>query len=503
LRDTAIFALTAFRRFLVATLPLAAGISVGACNVANDISRLADRITATQDRENVPTAPPEPLIVPLPDSLSLPARDGVPPMQVGAAPPEPLPATPPGSATGSAGVSGRSQRVILTPPPGVRRTIPIGLLLPLTGPESAVGRAMLDAAQMAVFDIGGRDFVLLPRDTLGAPKGAREAAVSALEGGAKLLLGPLFAKSVAAVAPVARAAQVNMVAFSNDRAVAGANTYLIGLLPGVQIRRVITYARSRGITRFAALIPDTSFGRLVIGDMEKAVNLSGGTLTQIEFYRRDRSDVNLAVRRLASYAARRNALERRRQSLAGAADEVSRRALGRLEGLDTIGNVGFEAVLLPESGAALKAIAPLLPFYDIDIKRVRLLGMAGWSEPGLGREPALVGGWFAAPPPAARAELAVRYKALYRRVLHPLAVLAYDATALAAVLAAGNAAGNKDAPSFDAEALAAANGFAGTAGIFRLNRSGLVERGLAVLEVGPDGVSVVSPAPDSFADIGN
>ena len=412
-------------------------------------------------------------------------------MQVGAAPPEPLP---PAAATA---VPARAQRVILTPPPGVRRTVPVGLLLPLSGPEAAVGRAMLDAAQMAVFDIGGRDFVLLPRDTQGAPKGAREAAVSALEGGAKLLLGPLFAKSVAAVAPVARAARVNLIAFSNDRTVAGDSTYLIGLLPGAQIRRVIAYARSRGITRFAALVPDTSFGRRVIGDMEQAVNLSGGTLTQIEFYRSDRSDVNGAVRRLAGYAARRGALERRRRFLAGAQDEVSRRALGRLEGLDTLGKVGFEAVLLPESGAALKAIAPLLPFYDIDTKRVRLLGMAGWSEPGLGREPSLVGGWFAAPPPAARAELAARYKAHYRRALHPLAPLAYDATALAAVLAAGK----KDAPGFDAGALAATNGFAGTAGIFRLNRSGLVERGLAVLEITRYGVSVVSPAPQSFADI--
>ena len=464
------------------------------------MSRLADRVTATQGREAARPPPPEPLIVPLPGSVFLPAPAGAPPIQVGAPPPEPLPAA-------AAVLPVRAQRVILTPPPGVRRIVPVGLLLPLTGTGAAVGRAMLDAAQMAVFDIGDRDFVLLPRDTRGEPKGAREAAVSALEGGAKLLLGPLFAKSVLSVAPVARAAQVNLVAFSNDRTVAGDNTYLIGLLPGAQIRRVIAYARSRGIVRFAALVPDTSFGRRVVGDMELAVNRSGGTLTQIESYRSDRSDVNAAVRRLAGYAARRSALERRRRSLAGAEDEVSRRALGRLEGLDTIGKVGFEAVLLPESGAALKAIAPLLPFYDIDIKRVRLLGMAGWSEPGLGREPSLVGAWFAAPPPAARAALAEKYKAHYRRALHPLAALAYDATALAAVLAAGNAAGNaagkKDAPGFGADALAATNGFSGTAGIFRLNRSGLVERGLAVLEIEPDGIRVVSPAPSSFADIGN
>ena len=412
-------------------------------------------------------------------------------MQVSAVPPEPLPAAPP------AAPPPKSQRVILTPPPGVRRTVPVGLLLPLTGPEASVGRAMLDAAQMAVFDVGDGDFVLLPRDTKGTAGGAREAAVSALEGGAKILLGPLFAASVAAVAPVARAVRVNMIAFSNDRTVAGESTYLIGLLPGAQIRRVVSYARSRGVRRFAALVPATSFGRRVVGDLEQAMSATGGVLTRVEFYQSDRSDVSQAVRRLARYGARREALQRRRRTLAGAEDEVSRRALARLDALETLGAVGFDAVVLPESGAALRSIAPLLPFYDIDTKRIRLLGMAGWSEPGLGREPSLVGAWFAAPPPAARASLETRYRGHYRRTLHPLAALAYDATALAAVLAAGG----DDAPGFGAEVLAATNGYAGTAGIFRLHRNGLVERGLAVLEIGPEGVRVVSPAPESFADI--
>ena len=464
---------------------------MGACEVAEDVANLAERVLKVQERETGRQGPPAPLTVPSPSPATAGGPLPAPPMQVSAVPPEPLPA-----AAGAAPPP-RAERVILTPPPGVRRTVPVGLLLPLTGPEASVGRAMLDAAQMAVFDVGDGDFVLLPRDTKGTPEGAREAAVSALEGGAKILLGPLFAGSVAAVAPVARAVRVNMIAFSNDRTVAGGSTYLIGLLPGAQIRRVVAYARSRGVLRFAALVPDTSFGQRVVGDLEQAVSAAGGVLTQVEFYRSDRSDVTQAVQRLAAYGARRDALKRRRQSLAGAEDEVSRRALARLGELETLGGVGFDAVVLPASGAALRAIAPLLPFYDIDTRRIRLLGMAGWNEPGLGREPSLVGAWFAAPPPAARAGLEARYRGHYRRALHPLASLAYDATALAAVLAAGGDA----APGFGADALAAANGFAGTAGIFRLGRNGLVERGLAVLEIGPDGVRVVSPAPESFADI--
>ena len=55
--------------------------------------------------------------------------------------------------------------------------------------------------------------VLLPRDTKGTPKGAREAALSALEAGATLLLGPVYSSSVLSVAPIAASVSVNMIAF--------------------------------------------------------------------------------------------------------------------------------------------------------------------------------------------------------------------------------------------------------------------------------------------------
>lgn len=388
--------------------------------------------------------------------------------------------------------------VILTPPPGVRPRVRVGLLLPLTGPEAAVGQSMLNAAQLAVFDVAEPDFVLVPRDTGGTPEGAKEAAIAALEDGARLLLGPLFAASVAAIAPLARAAHVNVVAFSNDRTVASRETFVAGLLPEAQIHRVVSYAGTRGVRRYAALVPDTPFGRRVADILQAAAGRYGGVLTQVEYYGPGQNEASQAVRRLASYEARRNALVRQRESLQGRADEVSRQALRRIEGLQTFGRVGFDAVLLPESGAQLKAIAPLLPFYDIDTKKVRLLGMAGWHEAGLGREPALTGGWFAGPPPDAGIEFQVRYRRMYGTPPHRLSFLAYDATALAAVLAV---AGNK--PDFSAEALTAKNGFAGMGGIFRLLPNGLVQRGLAVMQVEANSVNVINPPPDSFEDLSN
>ena len=138
-------------------------------------------------------------------------------------------------------------------------------------------------------------------------------------------------------------------------------------------------------------------------------------------------------------------------------------------------------------------IAAHLPFFDVDTSKVQLLGMGSWKTAGLGREPALVGAWFAAPVTNARANFEHRYRELYGEAPDPLAVLAYDATALAAVLARAS-----DGARFSTETLTSANGFAGASSIFRFLPNGDVQRGLAILEVEPWGFGIRSPSPDSF-----
>ena len=221
-------------------------------------------------------------------------------------------------------------------------------------------------------------------------------------------------------------------------------------------------------------------------------------MTRIERYGADPQSAAEAVKRLGNYDSRRASLLEQRKALAGADDEISRRALKRLENLETLGDVDFDAVLVLETGEALKGLVPLLPYYDIDIRRVRVLGIDDWSSRSLRREPSLSGAWFASPPLDAARDFAARFKQIYSESPHPLAPLAYDATALAAVLAARDSDGD-----FSVEALTAPNGFAGSAGLFRLLRSGLVEHQFAVFEVDQTKVRTVSEAPQAFEVLGN
>ena len=375
----------------------------------------------------------------------------------------------------------------------------VGLLLPLTGRHQAVGQSLLNAAQLALFDHAQDDFNLVVRDTLGTSSGAQLAVRSVLNEGVDLILGPLFAASVTAISPAVRASDIPVIAFSNDRLVAGDGIYVMGLSPRAQVERVVSFAASQGIGRFGLLAPGTPYGDAVIAAMQGAVANNGVELARLVTYTPGGEALDPEVKLLAQYDQRRGALLAQRKQLQGRSDQASRRALSRLKNLDTIGNPDFEAVMLPVGGSSLLELAPLLAFYDVDPAEVRYLGTALWNDPRLGTEPALVGGWFAGPSPRLWESFKSRYEAAYGAAPPRISSLAYDATALAAVLAQQPGAG----PRFSRAVFDQPTGFGGIDGIFRFLPSGEAERGLAVLELQRGEIVVVDPAPQSFEQLLN
>ncbi len=373
----------------------------------------------------------------------------------------------------------------------------VGLLLPLSGNGAAIGTEMLNAAQIALFDLGEDRFQLLPRDTKGSPTEAAEDARGLIADGARLILGPLFSTEVAAVKPVAQASGVNVVAFSNDGSRAGGGTFIIGLVPADQVSRVVSFAQMRGLARLAVLAPRDPYGDAVVAALHDGAQRVGVTVVREERYGKDNADLAAVVTRLASGGSNA-ALEAEKRQLAGRTDEASLAALARLQAQSGAGGGGFDALLIADGGDRMKVLVPMLAARGIDAAHVRLLGTGLWDDPAIARIPGLVGAWYAAPAPAARADFENRFETLYHHRPLRLATLAYDATALAAVLAKSPATA-----AFDTAALTNPSGFSGIDGVFRLQGNGMVERSLAVIELGPDGPRVIDQAPDRLEALTN
>ena len=376
----------------------------------------------------------------------------------------------------------------------------IAILLPLSGQYKKLGQAMLNAAQLALFHFADTQFELLPQDTRGTERGALDAVTLAIGDGASLILGPLFAGSVVTVAPAARAAGIKIIAFSNNQKVAGDGVFIMGFLPREQVRRVVNYAIKNGRRRFAVLAPNNDYGITIVNALQEVADEKGVEVVEQAFYDPQISDVGPVIKNLANYDERREALLKARRVLEGRDDDAAKQALKKLENLETKGEVSFEALLIADGGKKLQAIAALLPYYDVDPNKIKMLGTGHWDMPGIGSEPALVGGWFATPSANGRRDFEGQYKAVFGLPAPRLATLAYDATALAAVFAQTDqrARDGTFRSAYTVSAFSAPQGFKGLDGIFRFTPVGLVERGLSVIEVGERKNKIISQAPQTF-----
>lgn len=337
----------------------------------------------------------------------------------------------------------------------------VALLLPLSGGTAEtrnVAEALAKAAELAIFDSKNTDILLMPRDDGGTPAKAAAAAAKAINDGAEIIIGPLFAASVTAVAPVARASHIPVIALSSDRSVGGNGVYLLSFQPETEVNRIISYAARAGHSSFAALIPKTAYGEKIEAAFRDSVSRAGGNIAGLESF------------------------EERPQMVGTPAK--------------TVAQSGADAILIADGGAVLQAIGPALSM-NRGTSRPQYLGTGLWDDASIAREPALVNGKFAAPPPDAFRSFTMHYRDIYEAAPPRIATLSYDATSLVALMTRG-----RPYQRFTDAALTDPKGFVGVDGIFRFRSDGSAERGLAILQVTQGGFTVVEPAPKSFPQPG-
>jgi branched-chain amino acid transport system substrate-binding protein len=334
----------------------------------------------------------------------------------------------------------------------------VALILPLSagGNAGVAGQAMRNAAEMALAEFNAPNIQLLVKDDAGTPDGARVAAQQALDEGAELILGPLFAQSVSIVGQIARSRNIPVIAFSTDANVATRGVYLLSFLPESDVARIVQYAAS-GKRSYAALIPDNPYGTVVEAALRQDVGRRGGQVVAIEHYPHDKAAMAGPVRNIALAQARADAL------------------------------------FIPDGGDALPDIAQALAASGVNTKKIQLLGTGLWDDPRVFQTPALDGGWYAAPDGAGYRNFANRYSARFKQSPVRTATLAYDAVALIAALVK-----TQGPQRFSFEVLTNPSGFSGIDGLFRFRPDGTNERGLAVMRVTPTGPQVIAPPPRSF-----
>lgn len=316
-----------------------------------------------------------------------------------------------------------------------RNDRPVALLVPLTGEQARLGHSMQQAALLAE----SAEF-LRAYDTGGTAAGAAAAATAAIRGGARILLGPLTAAEVPAVAATV-AGRIPMIAFSNDAVLRAPNVFLFGITAGQATSAILRYARGRGV-RSVAVVEDGSPWSVACA--AEAHRLEG--------------ELALETRVLAG--------------------EVPGQMPAQISGDVAALAESVDAVLIPGGGEAALRIARALKGSGI---QVLATFQAVDNRPAA--LDALDGAWIASPSPEEFGRFASEFEARNGGRAGTITALAYDAANIARNL--------RTAETLTARGLLDSAGFRCVTGPVRFRTDGSVARDFAILVAGQGSYQVV------------
>lgn len=348
------------------------------------------------------------------------------------------------------------------------RPIPVALLVPRGSAQrgdDVLAQSLENAARLAIADLNGVQIDLRIYDTAGSPEVASSVATQAVNDGARIILGPVYAEAANAAGHAAARRGVNVLSFSNNTSIAGGNVFVLGSTFENTAYRLAQYGASQGKRNAVVVSGNSTAGLAGRNAIQQAAARSGLTLGgSVSFDLSQQSVIN-AIPTITS-TVRQNA-----------ADML---------------------FMTATTAGALPLLTQLLPEAGIKPGDVQYVGLTRWDIPPQTLElPGVQGGWFALPDPVKSEAFQARYQSAYGAAPHPIGGLAYDGiAAIGALVRSGNS------EALTGAALTQPAGFQGTGGIFRLLPNGTNERGLAVATIQDQKVVIIDPAPRSFGRAG-
>ena len=339
----------------------------------------------------------------------------------------------------------------------------IGVLLPLTGKYSYIGQSFLDTMQMVVYENKKIDSELIIKDTKANPSRAKKATKELVEQDVDVILGPFFSSSLKSSLKIAKYKNIPLISFSSDKKQKEEGVYLMGFEPEMQIVNITDYTIKKNYKRFAALLPNSEYGKRVLNIYRKVLNKNKLLLNKVELYDSNTTDFEINIQRLVGLD-KNPKLEK---------DEETGENL--IETFDP----GFDVLLLIETGNKLRQASATLTYYGVDFKKIKLIGTGEWHIDNIGSEPGLLGAWFVAPSPKLWQDFKKKFYKLYNYKPIRLSSLAHDSlTTVFSIIDK-----NEKIYELSYEDFQNSYGYTGIDGEFKFLSNGSVVRKLSILEV--------------------
>ncbi len=260
--------------------------------------------------------------------------------------------------------------------------IKIGLLVPLTGDNSKIGKQIIQSVQLALKDIKKNNIEIYPKDTKSNPNQTLRSAIELEKLGINLVIGPVFYENLIYLNEVEN---LTFLSLTNKTLDIPKNVISTGINSTSQINAIKKFIKLSEIKKSIFLIPNLNYDL----EINRGIKNSKIKIFKKYYYDIEPTKLTQQIEKITNYEIRKQNLIDEITRLEKSDDPVKERKIENLKKRYTLGNLKFDSVVITDFDESLKSVITSLLYTDVSPKDYYLITLNQWFDESLLKETAL------------------------------------------------------------------------------------------------------------------
>jgi len=254
--------------------------------------------------------------------------------------------------------------------------IKIGLLVPITGDNKELGEQIVKSTRIALKDINTEKIEIYLKDTNSNPNKTMKSAIEFKEMGIKIVIGPVFYKSLMYLDEVQ---EITFLSLTNKTLNLPSNVISTGINATSQLNAIKKFIELNEINKTILLTPKLDYEH----EIKKAIKNSKIKILKHYIYDTEPTKLTAQIEKITNYKIRKQNLEDEIKRVENSDLVDKEKQLEKLNKRYTIGNVNFNSVIIADFDESLKSVITSFLYTDVSPKKKNIITFNQWFDESL------------------------------------------------------------------------------------------------------------------------
>ena len=333
------------------------------------------------------------------------------------------------------------------------KKIRIGLLVPLSGENSEIGKQIVNSTRMALKDINSDEIEIYPKDTQSDPNKTLNAALEFEKQGINLVIGPIFYKNLIYLNEVK---SITFLSLTNQTLDLPKNVISAGINSTSQLNTIKKFLKINEIKKTIFLIPSLNYDL----EIKRGIKNSKIKVSKTYSYNIEPTKLTKQIEKITNYEIRKQNLIDEITRIEKSDDPNKKKKIEKLEKRYTLGSVRFDSVVIADFEESLKSVVTSLIYTDVSPKKKYIITFNQWFDDSLIKETSLQPIYYPSINKKNLDDFKIKFFNEFNLYPNHLSLLSYDLVGLIYYLSLQNEVNNKE------KFFKSKNTFKGKIGIF-------------------------------------